>query len=184
MNALRMTACAALLAAAALPALADPGSPWLGGVVISTSGYSDGSAHAAGEYLDLGLFVDPFDLAFLRPSASLRLIVPLFPFDAGRTEGAAGLDLELFSLRRHPLRAIMAQASAYAPALSATRSFSFVDPARGEWAIGAHPIRLRTGDARYSFLAPELLFGPGFEPAGWSLKLFEFSYMIFEEPRR
>lgn len=184
MKLVRTFACAALLAAAALPTSAEPRSPWLGGVLFSTKGFSEDSSHAAGEYLDLGLFVDPFDFAVLRPSASLRLIVPLFPFDAGRIEGAAGLDLELFGLRKHPLRAIMAQASAYAPALSAARSFSFVEPLSGEWAVGAHPIRLRTGDARYSFLSPELRFGPGFEPAGWSLKLFEFSYLIFTEARR
>lgn len=176
--------CVALSAACCLPALAEPDSPWLGGVVLASKGYSVDSAHPAGEYLELGLFVDPLELGFLRPSASIRLTLPLFPFDPGRIDCSVGIDLELFSVRRHPLRPIMAQASAYAPALTAARCFLLSDPASGEWAFGAHPLRLRTGDARYCFLSPALRFGQGFAPAGWSLQLFEFSFLIIEEPWR
>lgn|GEM_PF-3177753 len=177
---LALSAAAAIVVAAAAPVAAEPRSPWLGGSVVSVRGFSEDSGLPAGEYFDLGLFVEPFRLKFLNPSASVRSLIPQFPFRPGSSMIEFGVDIDLFSLRDHPLKGIMRQESALGPALAASWAF---EPSRGIAAgtlcLTAHALRLRTGDARYNLLSPELLLDSGLNPSGWGLRLFEFSYFLF-----
>jgi len=170
----------ALSVTALLAVAAEPRSPWIGGSVVSARGFSESTGMPAGEYCDLGLFVEPFRLGFLNPSASVRFLTPLFPFRPGSSMVGLGLDVDLFSLRNHPLGGIMAQESALGPALAVSWAF---EPSRGLapgiLCVTAHVLRLRTGDARYSLLSPELVFEGGRELTGWGLRLFEFSYFLF-----
>ncbi len=134
----------------------------------------------AGEYFDLGLFVEPFRLKFLNPSASVRSLIPVFPFRPGSSMVELGVDIDLFSLRNHPLKGIMRQESALGPALAASWAFEpFRGISSGTLCLTAHVLRLRTGDARYNLLSPELLFDSGLDLSGWGLRLFEFSYFLF-----
>ncbi|OHD25812.1 MAG: hypothetical protein A2Y38_04975 [Spirochaetes bacterium GWB1_59_5] len=128
----------------------------------------------------MGVFLDPFQRPFLNPSASMRMIIPLFPLDTGRSMVAVGLDLDLMSFRNHPLRSIMAQTSALSPALAAAWSFRLQDGfLHGDLYLTAHLLRLRTGDASYSLLSPELILGDGFTLSGWGLRLYDFSFFLF-----
>ncbi len=161
-------------------ASAAPRLPWTGGFVTSTRGFSASSEHLPGEYLDLGIFLDPFQRSFLNPSASMRMVLPLFPLDTGRAMVALGLDLDLLSFRNHPLRSITAQASALSPALAASWSFRIQDGfLDGDLYLTAHILRLRTGDASYSLLSPELILDAGFNLTGWGLRLYDFSFFLF-----
>jgi hypothetical protein len=161
-------------------AAAAPRLPWTGGFVTSTRGFSGSSEHLPGEYLDLGVFLDPFQRSFLNPSASMRMVLPLFPLDTGRAMVALGLDLDLLSFRNHPLRSITAQTSALSPALAAAWSFRIRDGfLGGDLYLTAHLLRLRTGDASYSFLSPELILDAGFTMTGWGLRLYDFSFFLF-----
>ena len=163
-----------------VPASASPRSPWIGGIVASTRGFSEDSGHPPGEYLDLGLFLDPFQFGFLNPSASLRLVLPLFPFGPERSMAAFGIDLDLVSLRFHSLRGLLDQASALSPGLAASWTFGLPEGIlAGELILTARVLRLKTGDARYSFLSPELILGEGFAVSGWGLRLFDFAYFMF-----
>lgn len=169
-----------LLSLFSFTAAAAPLLPWSGGFVTSTRGFSESSGQPPGEYLDLGVFLDPFQRPFLNPSASVRMVIPLFPLDTGRSMVAVGLDLDLMSFRNHPLRSIMAQSSALSPALAAAWSFRLQDGLlHGDLYLAAHLLRLRTGDASYSLLSPELILGDGFTVTGWGLRLYDFSFFLF-----
>lgn len=171
---------AAMLFLSAASVSAKPYSPWLGGSVVSTRGFSDDSGFPAGEYANLGLFIDPFQHGFLNPSASIRWLTSLFPFHPETSMIEFGVDIDLFSFRNHPLKGIMYQNSALGPALAASWAFSPSQGiASGDLFLTVHILRLRTGDARYNLLSPELLLRGGHELAGWGLRLFEFSYFLF-----
>jgi hypothetical protein len=174
-----------MLLTAFTAAAAGPRTPWTGGIVASTRGFSEDSAFLPGEYMDLGLFLDPFQLQAMNPSASLRWVLPLFPFDAHRSLVSLGVELDLVLIRHHPLRVLLAQASAMAPSLGAAWLWN---PRLGQFEGGvqltANLLRLRTGDARYAFLSPELLLDGEFSVSGWGLRLFDFSYFMFQEFRQ
>jgi hypothetical protein len=169
-----------LLLAAFHTAAAGPRTPWTGGMVVSTRGFSADSAFLPGEYFDLGVFLDPLQLPVLNPSASLHWILPLFPFAPGRSLVALGLELDLVLIRPHPLQGLLAQATALAPSMGIAWLW---DPQAGAFQDGmqltANLLRLRTGDARYAFLSPELLLDGDFSISGWGLHLFDFSYFMF-----
>jgi len=175
-----LSAAAAIVVAAAAPVAAEPRSPWLGGSVVAVRGFSESTGMPAGEYSDLGLFVEPFRLVFLNPSASVRWLTPVFPFRPGSSMVEFGVDIDLFGFRNHPLKGIMQQESALGPALAASWAFEpFRGISSGTLCLTAHALRLRTGDARYNLLSPELLFDSGLDLSGWGLRLFEFSYFLF-----
>jgi hypothetical protein len=169
-----------LLLFALSPVRAGPRSPWTGGIVASTRGFSVDSAYLPGEYMDLGVFLDPFQLPVMNPSASVRWVLPLFPFAAERSLVSLSLELDLVLIRSHPLRGLLAQASALAPSLGVAWLWN---PRLGQFEGGlqltANLLRLRTGDARYAFMSPELLFDGEYAYAGWGLRLFDFSYFMF-----
>ncbi len=169
-----------LLIVALSPAVAGPRLPWIGGIVASTRGFSADSAFLPGEYVDLGVFLDPFQLPVMNPSASVRWVLPMFPFDPGRSLLSLGLELDLVLIRSHPLKGLLAQASALAPSLGVAWLWN---PRLGQFEGGmqltANLLRLRTGDARYAFLSPELLLDGDYAFAGWGLHLFDFSYFMF-----
>jgi hypothetical protein len=169
-----------LLLMALFPAMAGPRPPWTGGIVVSTRGFSEDSSFLPGEYVDLGVFLDPLQLPILNPSASLRWVLPLFPFAPDRSLVSLGVELDLVLFRPHPLQGLIAQASALAPSIGASWLW---DPGTGQFQAGmqvtANILRIRTGDARYSFLSPELLLDGDYAIVGWGLHLFDFSYFMF-----
>lgn len=176
--------------AAFLPALAwardgreyrGPGPFWWGGSYVASRGFASGSGLGEGEFLDLGLFIEPFQSRFLSPALAAGALLPLFPFEPAGARLWVGVDLVLFSLRRHPFAVLVDQTSWLCPSLGAywlAPAFGAAGGDGGLVTFSAAPLRLRTGDARYSLLAPELVSRGG-GAVSWGLRVFELWYFLF-----
>ena len=168
------------LACLAAVAVAEPKPVWLGGTIIASRGFSADTGFAAGEYLEIGAFLDPMQAPAFDPILSMTVLLPLFPFDPSKALVGANLDLVLMSLKRHPFSGVVDQANRFCPSIGASWYFRPGSPLADGWLfLTAYPLRLRTGDALYSLLAPEWLLRGGSESMGWGLRVFEFAYFWF-----
>jgi len=169
---------------AGLPLAArQEGDLWWGGFSVGSRGYGGGETEP-GEYLQLSLFADPLQLNFLNPVLYLDAACSVFPLEPGRFFWGIRMDVSLFTFKNHPGSGFFQQTNWYTPSLTAglrvaPGNGSLFDGDTLRYTLEIHPLRIRTGDAFYSHLAPILVFDREFGLTEWGISLFQYSFFLF-----
>lgn len=157
-----------------------PATPvWKGGFSLAASGYSSECDFARAEYVDLALFIDPWQTKFLSPSFHLDLSIPALPFSPDKTLLGTHIGVRLFVKEKHIFKALMTENHFFAPSLDAGLLFSPVADGGLKYRITIYPLKFYSGDGHYTFFAFSWITNTDFQYQGWGIKLFEFSLYLF-----
>ena len=174
---------AALFAAfAALPAAAaDEGRLSLS-YAVSLEGFGQAFNGAPlfgkGEYAGLSLAAGWEGKGGFGAGISARLLAPINPPELGGSLLGLGAELALGRFQRHPLAWMSPRSTALAPAVGIAAYFPLSVAASPRYVLEAAPIRLYSGYGYFAIVSPSLVLDESLAPAGWGLKLFEFSYLL------
>ena len=166
----------ALLSASAAPAF-EKGKTSLY-YSVSMGGYTS-SLFSAAEYADISASIEFASGRAFNPALSLHYLIPVNPFSVADSLAGFGVDLGLFYLLNHPMGWMSPRRTALAPSLGATLYLPLADPENLRYELSISPLRLFAGYGYFSFGAASLILDASFAVAGWGLRLFEFSYLIF-----
>ncbi len=156
------------------------GSPvWLGGYQVGVDGYGQGGPFFAGEYLQAGLFIDPFDWNVLNPLVSAAFLVPLFPQTDEPTWIDLQLGLELFSIKNHPVDAMLTRDSHLVPSLHAGILLNFQDLSQSLITMTFQPFSFFFGEKTIRLLGVRFHYNVGSSSYGWGLRIFEISQFLW-----
>jgi len=173
---------AAFLLAAVLLAAGGAGAFAAGNATyyysVSLGSFSSESFMPA-EYSDLSASIEsakgePMNIAF-----SMHYLLPVNPLSFEASYAGLGLDLTLFYLQKHPLSWLSPRKTALAPMASLTAFAPVTDLRDLRYTLAFSPFRLYAGYGYFSLGTFSFVFDAGFLPAGWGVKLFEFSYLVF-----
>lgn len=174
---------AALFTALAAPSLAaQPRAAGAGGrfslrYAVSLEGF--GSAlFGEGEYAGLSLAAGWENSGGFGASLSARLLAPINPPDLGGSLAGLGAELALGRFQRHPLAWMSPRSTALAPAIGIAAYLPLDGADSPRYVLDAAPIRLSSGYGYVVLGSPSLVLDESLAPAGWGLKLFEFSYLL------
>lgn len=173
---------AGLALAAASPLPATPRAAGAEGrfslrYAVSLEGF--GSAlFGEGEYAGLSLAAGWENKSGFGASLSARLLAPVNPLDLGETLAGLGAELALGRFQRHPLAWMSPRSTALAPAIGIAAYLPLNGAASPRYVVEAAPIRLYSGYGYVALCSPSLALDQSLAPAGWGLKLFEFSYLL------
>lgn len=179
-TALILAACLALAGASPLPA-----SPRAAGAegrfslryAVSLEGF--GSAlFGEGEYTGLSLAAGWENQGGVGAGLSARVLVPINPPAIGDSLAGLGAELTLGRFRRHPLAWMSPRRTALAPTIGIVAYLPLNGVASPRYVVEAAPIRLYSGYGYVALGSPSLVLDEFLTPAGWGLKLFEFSYLL------
>lgn len=145
---------------------------------MASQGFGAGDSTSPGEYGRVSLFFDPLQRDFLNPILYLDLSCSLFPFDPDRFAGGVRVGISLFTWKNHPAMGFFEQRNWYTPSV-AVGVKAALDGGVLRYTVEGHPLRIRTGDAFYSHLAPTFLFDENFSLVNWGIGLFQYSFFLF-----
>ena len=145
---------------------------------VSLGSFSSGVLQPA-EYSDLSASIEwgrgePMNMAF-----SMHYLLPVNPLSFEASFAGLGADLTLFYLQKHPLRWLSPRKTALAPMIGVAAFAPVTDLRDLRYTLAFSPFRLYSGYGYFSLGAFSLVFDGEFSQAGWGLKLFEFSYLVF-----
>jgi hypothetical protein len=156
------------------------GSPvWLGGYQVGVEGYGQGGPFFAGEYLQAGLFIDPFDWNVMNPLASVAFLVPVFPQTIEPTWIELQVGLELFSIKNHPVDAILTRESDLVPSLHAGILFNPQDFSQSIITMTLQPFSFFFGEKTIRLLGLRVHYNVGSSSYSWGLRIFEISQFLW-----
>jgi hypothetical protein len=177
-----MRTAAALLAV--LLSAASPGhclgalKPWSGGMYVESSGFADAAFLPAAGCLSAGLFLEPLALRAGNPALFAGILLPVAPYQAGAFCLRAGAALTLFDARLARLQETFYAALAWSPAVGAGLLYRIERPAL-RFTLAASPVRIRAGDALFTFGSLELLLDDRGGVCGWGAVLFQAALFLF-----
>ena len=156
------------------------GSPvWVGGYQVGLEGYGQGRPFFAGEYLQAGLFLEPFNLKVLNPSVSATVLVPLFPQTIEPTWIELQVGLELFSIKNHPVDALLIRDSHLVPSVHAGILFNPQDFSQSMITMTLQPFSFFFGEKTIRLLGLRFHYNVGSASYGWGLRVFEISQFLW-----
>lgn len=149
---------------------------------VSLEGFGPAPNHAAlfggGEYAGLSLAAGWEGKGGFGAGLSARLLAPINPPEIAGSLLGLGAELALGRFQRHPLAWMSPRSTALAPAVGIAAYFPLSGAASPRYVLEAAPIRLYSGYGYVALASPSLVLDESLAPAGWGLKLFEFSYLL------
>jgi hypothetical protein len=157
-----------------------PGAPvWIGGYRYSLSGYDGSNSFSSAEYLEIGLFIEPFNWRVLNPRIALSTQIPLVPSGSEPVWFDLQVEIPLFTFKDNPLDALLRHESDFIPSLQIEAMFN-------PWAspgvfivVAAKPFSWFFGDKTVTLLSPRMYWNPHLDYLGWGLRLFEISQFLW-----
>jgi len=144
---------------------------------VSLEGFSS-TLFGGGEYAGLSLSAGWENRGGFGVGLSARLLAPVNPPELGGSLAGFGAELALGRFQRHPLAWLSPRSTALAPAIGIAAYLPLNGAAAPRYVVEAAPIRLYSGYGYVALGSPSLVLDEFLAPAGWGLKLFEFSYLL------
>jgi hypothetical protein len=170
-------ACLAGPPLAALPPSAGAKGRFTTRYAVSLEGF--GSAlFGEGEYAGLSLAAGWEDKGGFGAGFSARLLTPINPPVIAGSLAGLGAELTLGRFQRHFLAWMSPRRTALAPAIGVAAYVPLGSAFSPRYVLEAAPLRLYSGYGYVSLCSPRIVLDGSLAPAGWGLKLFEFSYLL------
>lgn len=152
---------------------------WTGGYRYALAGYDGLLPFSSAEYLEVGLFLEPFHWNVLNPRIALSAQIPLVPL----TDEPIWLDLQvelpLFTVKDNPLDRMLRHESDFIPALQVEALVNPWDSPQAFIVLAAKPFSWFFGDKTVTLLSPRMYWNPPSNQLGWGLRLFEISQFLW-----
>lgn len=177
----------AALPIAALPSPASAKGRFTARYAVSLEGFGSSPNGAApneaalfgeGEYAGLSLAAGWEDKGGFGAGISARLLTPINPPAIAGSLAGIGAELTLGRFQRHFLEWMSPRRTALAPAIGVAAYVPLGSAFSPRYVLEAAPIRLYSGYGYVSLCSPRLVLDESLAPAGWGLKLYEFSYLL------
>lgn len=152
---------------------------WTGGYRYGLAGYDGLEPFSSAEYLELGLFIEPFNWRVLNPRMALSAQIPLVPPSEEPLWLNLQVEVPLFTIKDNPLDKMLRHESDCIPALQVEVLFSPWDSSKIFIILAAKPFSWFFGDKTATLLSPRIYWSPSSETFGWGLRLFEFSQFLW-----
>ena len=157
-----------------------PGAPvWSGGYRYGLAGYDGLQPFSSAEYLEVGLFMEPFDWSMLNPRIALGAQIPLVPLSQELVWLNLQLEFPLVTIKDNLLDKLLRHESDFIPSLQVEALFSPWDGLPVFVVLAAKPFSWFFGDKTVTLLSPRMYWNPLSEQLGWGLRLFEFSQFLW-----
>ncbi|MCE5255412.1 MAG: hypothetical protein LLF89_01030 [Spirochaetaceae bacterium] len=145
---------------------------------IALQGFSAPGLLADGEYLNLGIGIDPFQTEFASPALGLHWLFPFNPLDIEDSRIGLSLDLTIGRFLGHPLGRLFVRKTSLSPMLSLAGYASLGTAASPLLMLSCQPLRFFSGDGYYSAAAIDIAFDSSLQYRGWGIRLFDFTHFI------
>jgi len=145
---------------------------------VALQGFSAPGLADEGEYVNLGVGIDPFQTAGASCAFGLHWLFPFNPFNIAASRIGLSVDLTIGRFLQHPLNALFMRKVSLAPMVSLS---GYIQPASAGspmLLVTCQPLRFFSGDGYYSAAAVDIAFDAGLQYRGWGFRLFDFTYFI------
>ena len=156
------------------------GSPvWTGGYRYGLAGYDGLIPFSSAEYLEVGLFLEPFDWSVLNPRFALSAQIPLVPPSQAPVWLNLQVEFPLVTIKDNLLDKVLRHESDFIPALQVEALFNLWDGTHTYIVLAAKPFSWFFGDKTVTLLSPRIYWNPLSEQLGWGLRLIEISQFLW-----
>jgi len=145
---------------------------------VALQGFSVPGLTDEGEYVNLGVGIDPFQTDGASCAFGLHWLFPFNPFDIAASRIGFSVDLTIGRFFRHPLGALFVRKVSLAPMIGLAGYVQPASPGSPMLLVSCQPLRFFSGDGYYSAAAVDIAFDANLQYRGWGLRLFDFTYFI------
>ncbi len=152
---------------------------WTGGYRYGLAGYDGSNPFSSAEYLELGLFIEPFNWRMLNPRMALSAQIPLVPPGSEPVWLDLQVEIPLLIIKDNPLDALLRHESDFIPSLQVEAMFSPWASSEVFIVVAAKPFSWFFGDKTVTLLSPRMYWNLQSAQLGWGLRLFEISQFLW-----
>ncbi len=156
------------------------GSPtWTGGYRYALAGYDGLEPFSSAEYLEVGLFIEPFDWSMLNPRVAVGAQLPLVPLGNEPVWLNLQVEVPVGRIKDHFIDGLLRHESDFIPSLQVEALFSPWDGSKTFLVLAAKPFSWFFGDKTVTLLSLRMYWNPSSDDLGWGLRLFEISQFLW-----